>query len=140
MKKQIGVRVEGELWEAYREVCGRQRLRLNQPIEDFLRLVVDEGSAVGLLRLMREAVRARVEGHEAYARVLLDWYMHGKFWIDSSGDEELSIETLLLDALKTVADPELRGQIEEALTTRQRSVYEKKQAEKAEKEKGLSHG
>jgi hypothetical protein len=97
-------------------------------------------SAVVLLRLMREAAKARTEGIEAYARVLLDWYMHGKFWVRGSEVEELSVETLLLDALKTVADPELRGRIEDALMARQRSVYEKKQAEKAEKEKGLSHG
>ena len=138
VKKQTGVRVEAELWEAYRELCGRQRLRASQPIEDFLRLVVDEGSALGLLRLMREAVKARVEGYEAYARVLLDWYTHGKFWIDSSGEEELPVETLLLDALKTVADPELRGRIEEGLTARQRRIHERKEAEKAEKKKSLS--
>jgi hypothetical protein len=115
LKRQTGVRVEAELWVAYRELCGREKLRPSQPIADFLRLVVDDDSAVGVLRLMREALRARVEGCEAYARVLLDWYTHGKFWIKGSGDEELSVETLLLDALKTVADPELRGHIEEAL-------------------------
>jgi hypothetical protein len=47
MKKQTGVRVEAELWEAYRELCRRQRLRPSQPIEDFLRLVVDEGFGGG---------------------------------------------------------------------------------------------
>jgi hypothetical protein len=97
--------IETELWEAYRELCRRQRLRPSQPMEDFLRLVVDEGSAVGLLWLMWEAAKARVEWHEAYARVLLDWYTPGKFLIDSSEDEELPVETLLLEALKTVADP-----------------------------------
>jgi hypothetical protein len=140
MKRQTGVRVEAALWEAYRELCGRQRLRLAQPIEDFLRLVVDEGSAVGLLRLMREALRARVEGHEAYARVLLDWYTNGKFWIDGPDDKELSVETLLLDALKSVGDPELRGRIEEALMERQRRIYREREARKAETEKGSSHG
>jgi hypothetical protein len=124
------VRVEGELWVAYRELCGRQRLRPSQPIEDFLRLVVDEGSAVGLLSLMREAVRARVEGLEAYDRVLLDWYGHGKFWITGSGEDELSVETLLLDALKSVGDPELRGRIEEALVELQRRIYREKEARK----------
>ena len=134
------MRVEAELWEAYRELCGRQRLRPSRPIEDFLRLVVDEGSAVGLLRLMREAVRARVDGHEAYARVLLDWYTHGRFWIAGSGEEELSVETLLLDALKTVADSELRGRIEEALMERQRRICREREARKAETEKGSSQG
>lgn len=68
----VVVCVEAELWAAYRELCRRQKLRASQPIEDFLRLVVGEDSAVGMLRLMREAAKARVEGHEAYARVLLD--------------------------------------------------------------------
>jgi hypothetical protein len=131
MKKQTGIRVEAELWEAYRELCRRQKLRPSQPVEDFLRLAVNEDSAVSLLRLMREAAKKRVEGHEAYARVLLDWYTHGKIWITGSGEEEVSVETLLLDALKTISDPELRGQIEEALTARQRRIYrEKKQAGK----------
>jgi hypothetical protein len=131
MKKQTGIRVEAELWEAYRELCRRQKLRPSQPVEDFLRLAVNEDSAVSLLRLMREAAKTRVEGHEAYARVLLDWYTHGKIWITGSGEEEVSVETLLLDALKTISDPELRGQIEEALTARQRRIYrEKKQAGK----------
>jgi hypothetical protein len=131
MKKQTGIRVEAELWEAYRELCRRQKLRPSQPIEDFLRLAVNEDSALSLLRLMREAAKKRVEGHEAYARVLLDWYTHGKIWITGSGEEEVSVETLLLDALKTISDPELRGQIEEALTARQRRIYrEKKQAGK----------
>jgi hypothetical protein len=127
LKKQTRVRVEAELREAYRELCRRQRLRPSQPMEDFMRLVVDEGSAVGLLRLMREAARARTEGHEAYSRVLLDWYTHGKFWIDGPGEEEVSVETLLLDALKTASDPELRGQIEDALRLRQRRIYREKE-------------
>ena len=126
MKKQTGVRVEAELWDAYRELCKRQKLRPSQPIEDFLRLAVDEGSALSLLRLMREALKAQAGGQEAYARVLLDWYTNGKLWIKGSGEEEVSVETLLLDVLKTVADPELRSRIEEALTARQRRIYSEK--------------
>jgi len=131
MKKQTGVRVEAELWEAYRELCRSQKLRPSQPIEEFLRLAVEEGSAVSLLRSVRESAKTRTEGHQAYARVLLDWYTHGKYWVDGPGEADLSVETLLLDALKTVADHELRGQIEEALTARQRRIYrEKMEAEK----------
>ncbi len=131
MKKQTGVRVEASLWEAYRELCSRQRLRPSQPIEEFLRLVVDEGSALNLLRLMREAARVRVEGYEAYARVLLDWFKHGKYWVEGPGEDDLSVKMLLLDAVKTVGDAELRGQIEEALVAEQRRIYlKKKGAEK----------
>ena len=125
MKFQTGLRVNGELWRAYRELCGREKLRPSQPIEDFLRLAVDSDSAVGLLRLMREAAKTRVDGVEAYARVLLDWYTHGKFWTHGSGDNDVSVETLLLDSLKVVADVDLRGRIEQALMAKQRSVYEK---------------
>jgi hypothetical protein len=117
-RRQTGVRVEAELWEAYRELCKRQRLRASQPIEDFVRLVVDEDSAVGVLRLMREAAKVRVAGYEDYARVLLDWYVHKKYWISTSGEDDLSVEELLLDALKTVVNPGLRRQIKKALTAR----------------------
>jgi hypothetical protein len=126
LKRQTGLRVEAELWGAYRELCRRQKLRASQPIEDFLRLVVGEDSAVGVLRLMREAAKVRVEGQEAYARVLLDWYTHGMFWLDVSDEEQVPVEKMLLDALKTVADPELRGRIEEALISQQRKIYMKK--------------
>lgn len=71
---------------------------------------------------MREAAKARVEGHEAYARVLLDWYTHGKLWVHGLGEDEVSVETLLLEALKTVVDADLRRQIEEALIARQREA------------------
>jgi hypothetical protein len=118
LRRQTGVRVEAELWEAYRELCKRQRLRASQPIEDFVRLVVDEDSAVGVLRLMREAAKVRVAGYEDYARVLLDWYVHKKYWISTSGEDDLSVEELLLDALKTVVNPGLRRQIKKALTAR----------------------
>ena len=126
MRLQTGVRVDAELWRSYRLLCGREKLRPSQPIEDFLRLVVGNDSAVSVLGLVREAVKSRVEGCEAYARVLLDWYTHGKVWIRGSGDEDLSVETQLLDALKVVADPDLRGRIEAALIENQRRNFEKK--------------
>jgi hypothetical protein len=82
---------------------------------------------------MREALRFRVDGYEAYARVLLDWYTHGKFWIEIS-EHDVSVESLLLDALKMVADADLRQRIEEALTAHQRSVYIKNQHEQPEEQ------
>lgn len=125
MRVQTGVRFDGELWGAYRLLCGREKLRPSGPIEEFLRLVVEADSAVSLLTMMRETAKARVGGVEAYARVLLDWYAHDKFWIHGPEDD-ISVEMLLLDALKVVADPDLRGRIEEALIAHQRAVYEKK--------------
>jgi hypothetical protein len=118
VKLQTGIRVDVGLWRAYREVCGREKVRPGEPVEAFLGLVVDTGSAVGVLRLTRETASARVGGWEAYARVLLDWYSHRKLWVHGPGDEELSVEALLLDCLKMVADRDLRRRIEDALTAR----------------------
>jgi hypothetical protein len=125
MKLQTGVRVDAELWRAYKLLCRRDKLRPAQPIEDFLRLVVENDSALSLLRMMRGAAKTRVDGVEAYVRVLLDWYAHDKYWVKIS-DEDTSVESLLLDSLKVVANPDLRGQIEEALKAHQRGIYEKK--------------
>jgi hypothetical protein len=91
--------------------------------------VVNNDSALGLLRMIREAAKSRVDDYEAYARVLLDWHTHGKFWIQGAEDE-VSVESLLLEALKTVTDPDLRRRIEEALTAQQRSIYLEKRDEK----------
>jgi len=125
MKRQTGVRVEAEVWGAYRAVCGREKLRPSIPIEEFLRLVLENDSASSLLSMMRGVAKARAEGFEAYARVLLDWYTHEKFWFHFGGDEDTSVEGLLLEALKLVADSELRRQIEEALIAGQRQRFEK---------------
>ncbi|MGD0406214.1 MAG: hypothetical protein ABSB10_06130 [Candidatus Bathyarchaeia archaeon] len=125
MKRQTGVRVEAEVWGAYRAVCGREKLRPSIPIEEFLRLVLENDSASSLLSMMRGVAKARAEGFEAYARVLLDWYTHEKFWFHVEGDEDTSVEGLLLNALKLVVDSELRRQIEEALIASQRQRFEK---------------
>ena len=82
---------------------------------------------------MRGVAKARAEGFEAYARVLLDWFTHEKFWFHV-GEEDVSVEGLLLEALKLVADPELRRQIEEALIANQRKRYlEKRWGSRVEK-------
>jgi hypothetical protein len=125
MKVQTGVRIESEVWAAYKAVCAREKLRPSRPIEDFLRLVVDDDSALSVLRMIREAARSRVDGIEAYARVLLDWYLHGKLWLSVSEKEE-SVEALLLDSLKVVVDPDLRRRIEEELVAHQRRISEKR--------------
>jgi len=125
MKVQTGVRVEAEVWAGYRALCGRERLRPSLPMEEFLRFVLESGSALGAMSVMKGAVKARAEGFEAYARVLLDWYTHEKFWFHFGGDEDTSVEGLLLEALKLVADSELRRQIEEALIAGQRQRFEK---------------
>jgi hypothetical protein len=56
------------------------------------------------------------EGFEAYARVLLEWYRNGKEWIYVTDEDEAPIEPMLLEALKNVTDPQIRREIEEALT------------------------
>lgn len=95
-------------------ICAGEKLRPCEPIEGFLRLVVDNDSALSALRIIREAVKTEVEGVEAYARVLLGWYKGGKFWVSDAVDDK-SVELLLLDALKVVSSVDLRRQIEEVL-------------------------
>jgi len=113
LKRQIGVRIDGLVWLAYRELCSRERLRPADGIEMFLRFVVGDGSVVSVLNWLKTA--GKVEGLEAYARVLLNWYAHGERWMYITDEDEAPIEPMLLSALKEVSDPELRKEIEEAL-------------------------
>lgn len=71
------------------------------------------------------------EGIEAYARVLLNWYKNGKHWIHVTDENEAPVETMLLHALKEVADPQLRKEIQEALAVRPHGQTSKK--DKSEK-------
>jgi len=69
------------------------------------------------------------EGFEAYARVLLEWYRSGKKWIDVTDADEAPVEPMLLEALRNVADPQLRMEIEQTLTKKEEG--EKKAKPKA---------
>jgi hypothetical protein len=121
MKLQTGVRIESEVWAAYREICSRENLRPSLTIEEFLRLVIETDSALSTLNIMRVVAKGQVGGFDAYVRVLLDWFTHDKFWFYVGNQEEqTSVESLLLDSLKTVSNSELRKQIEEALIANQR--------------------
>ena len=120
MKLQTGVRVEAEVWRAYRALCGRERLRPSVPVEEFLRLALENGSALGFLAVVRGAAKSQPESVEAYARVLLDWYTHGKYFFHAMGEDEAPVEGLLLETLRMVTDSELRRRIEEALIATQR--------------------
>lgn len=138
MKQQTGVRVDAEVWRAYRALCGREKMRPSVPIEEFLRLVLENDSALSLLRLMRGVAKERAEGFEAYARVLLDWYTHGKYWFSTvDDDDDAPVEPLLLEALKVVTDAGLRLRIENALVANQRRRYNEEKGV-AEVEKGVS--
>ena len=57
--------------------------------------------------------------------MLLDWFLHGKFFLDD--EEEAPVEMLLLGALKEVSYAGLRGQIEEALVAAQRERFFKQE-------------
>jgi hypothetical protein len=67
-----------------------------------------------VLRMLKRAVRAGVEGFDDYARVLLNWYKGGRRWVYSEG-REVSVDGMLLFVLKAVSDSLLRGEIREAL-------------------------
>ena len=112
---QTGIRIEAEIWRAYRALCREENIRPSMPIEDFLKLVLEKGSALTLLGLVRGATKTQSEGVNAYARVILNWYTHGKHFFHAMGQDEAPVEGLLLESLKTIKDPELCRQIEEEL-------------------------
>jgi len=125
-----------QVWSAYRELCSREKLRPAEPIEKFLGFVLKGGSALAVLNMLDAAGPG--EGFEAYARVLLEWYRSGKKWIDVTDADEAPVEPMLLEALKDIGDPQLRREIEEALTKKEKGkakdkpevrVMEKKVAE-----------
>jgi hypothetical protein len=126
LKKQTGVSVDGQVWDAYRDVCSREKLRLSKSIEEFLRLVLRKGSALTVLNMMETMAKERSEGFAAYARVLLNWYKNGRTWIHVTDESEAPVEPMLLHALKDVADPQLRRDIQEALIVRPRRQADEK--------------
>lgn len=129
MKKQIGVWVDGQVWHAFRDLCRREGLRPAEPLEKFIRFVLLDGSALAVMNWLDNA--GRTEGLEAYARVLLNWYKSGIYWISTKDEEEVAVDWMLLSVLKDVPDPELRRMIEDALTEK----ASEKEAEQSEKQK-----
>ena len=124
MKKQTGMRVDSQVWEDYRKLCSSEKLRPAEAAEEFLKLVLRTGSPRTVLTIMKDMEKSRVEGLEAYTRLLLDWYTHEKFWFYTGDEEQQPTEQLLLEALKNVQDQKLRRQIEEALVARGRRQQE----------------
>jgi len=114
LKKQTGFWVDAEVWAAYKLICRREELRPCKPVEGFLRVVLSSGSALVVLVMLQDMVASRVECFEDYCRVLLSWFRQGRHFVHMDGGE-VHLETLLLLALKEVADPQLRGEIREAL-------------------------
>ena len=123
------------VWEDYRKLCSGEKLRPAEAIEEFVRLVLRVGSACTVLTMLKSMEEARVEGLEAYARVLLDWYTHEKFWFYTRDEEQQSTEHLLLEALKNVQDKQLRRRIEEAFVARGRREQEIHRREQEEMRK-----
>ena len=114
MKVQAGVRVDGEVWDAFKRLCKSEEVREGAVVEGFLNVVLECGSALSVLHMLRGAVRAGVEGFDDYARVLLNWYKGGRRWVYVEG-REVAVDGALLLGLKTVSDSRLRGEIREAL-------------------------
>ena len=117
--------------ETYRDLCSREKLRPAEPIEKFAEFVLRSGSALTVLNMLQSM--GKTEGFEAYARVLLDWHRKGKLWIYVTDEDEAPIEPMLLEALKQVENPELRREIEDALTIKmgKKKVKPKAEAEAA---------
>jgi heterodisulfide reductase subunit C len=115
MKKQTGVSIDTQVWNAYRSLCRRESLWPSEPITEFLELVLRNGSPLVVVNMMRGMVKERSEGFEAYVRVLLNWYKNGRTWIHVTDASEAYVEPMLLHALKDLADPQLREDIQETL-------------------------
>jgi hypothetical protein len=115
MKVQTGIRIEAEVWQAYKALCSGEHLRPSMPIEEFLKTAVDSQSILKILGFLRTASKSQAEGINANARVLLNWHKQGKHFFHAPGQDDSPVEGLLLEALKTVTDSELRQQIEQTL-------------------------
>jgi hypothetical protein len=113
VKKQIGIWVSADVWQSYRDLCTVEKVRPAEAVESFLKLVNQSGSVHSVLARLDEA--ARPEGFEAYVRVVLKWLQGGQYFVQGPGETEVSTEFLLLEALKTIQDPTLRNEVEEAL-------------------------
>jgi hypothetical protein len=125
VKKQTGMWVDAVVWEGYREVCRREKLRPGEPVEEFLGFVLRGGSALNALNMLRSMGEARRECFDAYARVLLDWLRKGVYSVFTANEAEASVGYMLLQALRQVADPGLRREVEEALKNSRSRVDEK---------------
>jgi hypothetical protein len=115
MKKQTGVWVDAQVWDAYRELCDREKLGLAEPIEEYVRFVLKVGSPLTVLTMMRSLSEAKSGGLEDYARVLLNWHRNGQYWVRITDENEVTVEHLLLNALKELPDEQLRKEIRESL-------------------------
>jgi hypothetical protein len=130
MKKQTGIRMDTQVWEAYRDICHRENLRPNEPIEQFLRLLLRDGSAPTVLNMVRSMTWTKPESFEAYARVLLNWYKNRQLWIHVTEETEAPVKPMLLHALKDVADPQLREEIQETLMIKPHRLADNKDKKK----------
>jgi hypothetical protein len=118
MKMQTSIRLDADLWQAYRALCSQEHLRPSAPIEELLKLIVENGSPRAFLSTAKTAAKTQTDGVNAFARVLLNWHTHEKHFYHTLGNDETPVEGQLLEALKTVTDSQLRQQIEEALITK----------------------
>lgn len=132
LKKQTGIWVDAPVWEAYRSLCSREKVRPSESVEEFLRLVVQNGSALKVLNMMRGMADAKSKGFEAYVRVLLNLYTHGRYFIKTGSGTPEAIEPMLLEALKRLEDAELRQKVEEAFADDIRKRKEEQEAEDRE--------
>ena len=118
MRKQIGVLVDVQVWNVYREVCRREKLWPCQPIEEFLKLIMRNGSALTVLNMIQSMGGVEPAAFEAYARVLLNWYKNGRYWVHVTDEIEAPVEHMLLHSLKDITDPRLRNDIQKTLIVR----------------------
>lgn len=120
MKKQTGVWIDSQVWNAYRGLCRREKLLPSEPINGFLELVLRNGSPLAVVNMMQGMVKERSKSFEAFARVLLNWYKNSRTLIQVTDESEAPVEPMLLHALKEVVNPQLRKDIQKTLMIRPR--------------------
>jgi hypothetical protein len=120
LKKQTGIWVDSAVWEEYRQLCSREKLRPAEPIEKFVRFIVSGGSAKAVFPMLDASQRQ--ESFDAYARVLLDWLRKDIGYVSMPGENGAPVESMLLQTLKHVTNRNLRSEIEEALKKAQDKI------------------
>lgn len=114
-KRPLGWRVDKWTLDKFREICKKDGLRPSQAIERFMELSNEKESIVNLLRAAEKGIEGIVEANEAKARVLLDWFEKGIYWISSETGKGFYIPSFLLEMLGKIKDEKLRKNVEDTL-------------------------
>ena len=97
-----------DVYSSFKKVVSKSGYTVTGAFTRFMTLCIDWDELVF-------PEKTGVEGLEAKARVLLDWYKRGSFWIAFETGKNLSVENQLLELLSKVEDKNLRDEIERTM-------------------------